>query len=186
MAEVETERKCLRGLSVEENVPYNGFELRAAAQKLLKKDELNLRHIHLVFTRRFFGTWDEKDRRYHARVSVYSFPSLISTTGIVEAMAKPREFYCSKREHIDPMELKEQFKEKFVDYNDERLTEIMKGYTMQAVFYHLTLEPFCSNDRCRLFNAHWQEEVMKAQLGEPEFCTHHERMLEEWKEKYRV
>jgi hypothetical protein len=58
----------------------------------------------------------------------------------------------------------------------------MKGYVMQALFYHLTLDPFCSDKRCRLYNAHWQEEVLEAQLEEPEFCERHAKMLERFVE----
>lgn len=163
---------------------YDGFKLLAVAHGLLEEDESNLRHIHLIFTHRLFGTWDEEDRRFHARVSVYGFPNLISSTGIVEAPAKPREFYHLKREHTKSTELEERFKEKFVDHDDKRLTEIMKGYVMQAVFYHLASELFCGNERCRLFNAHWQEEIMNAQLNEQEFCAHHEKVLGDWRKKF--
>lgn len=103
---------------------------------------------------------------------MYGFPSLISTTGIVEAPAKPKEFYELKQEYVAlglpvPIEeLKKKFRGRFIDYDDERLTEIMKGYVMQALFYHIFGEPFCRERRCRLFNAHWQEEVLEAQLGQ--------------------
>jgi len=167
---------------------YDGFRLQAILRDLIPPEERDPGHLHIVFTNRLFGTWDENDRRYHARVGVYGFPSIISTTGIVEAPAKPREFYLLKRQYAAigktdvPFEvLKEKFRGRFIDYDDERLTEVMKGYVMQAIFFHLTLEPFCSDKRCRLYNAHWQEEVLEAQLKPPEFCEMHERALEQLK-----
>jgi len=47
------------------------------------------------------------------------------------------------------------------------------------VFYNLTGAPFCEDVNCRLFNAHWQEEMIKAQITGPyEFCPEHEKALE--------
>jgi len=186
--EIEFERKLLRDPSLRlTGVLYDGFRLQAVLQELLPADEFSVEHAHVAFTNRLFGTFDEGDRRYHARVSVYGFPSIISTTGIVEAPAKPREFYLLKQQYASlgmadvPLEvLKEKFGGRFIDYDDERITEVMKGYVMQAIFYHLMLEPFCPNEKCRLHNSHWQEEVILAQLGpkEYEFCERHAAILE--------
>jgi hypothetical protein len=48
---------------------------------------------------------------------------------------------------------------------------------MQAVIYALTGEAFCDDARCRLYDAHWQEEMLRAQLEEPEFCERHRKMI---------
>lgn len=152
---------------------------------LLPPAERSRRSIHLVFTHQLIGTWDEDDRRYHARVNLLSFPGIISTSGIVEAPAKPREFYLLKQQFLalrmpDAMAVavEQEFKGRFIDYEDERLTEVMKGYVMQAILYHLTGEPFCPDKGCRLYNAHWQEEVIAAQLGgDYEFCPQHQRLI---------
>ena len=183
--EVEFERKLLHDPGLRLVGPlYDGFKLQVVLREFIPKEEFDIGHAHIAFTNRLFGTFDEGDRRYHARVSVYGFPSLLSTTGIVEAPAKPKEFYALKQRvatlgqtGMPLKKLKERFKGRFIDYDDERLTEIMKGYVMQAVFYHLKLDPFCVDKRCRLYNAHWQEEVLEAQLSQPEFCERHEREL---------
>ncbi len=170
---------------------YDGYELIGILQSLLPHLERNLsQHIHVVFTNQLFGTWDESDQRYHARVSVYGFPSILSTTGIVEAPAKPREYYFLKQQYaalgmhdaaaaaLDP-----QFHGQFIDHEDQRLTEVMKGYVMQAILYHLCGEPFCNDTSCRLYNAHWQQEVIKAQVeGEYDFCPFHQNMLQQLRE----
>ncbi|MFN4133889.1 MAG: DUF6775 family putative metallopeptidase, partial [Candidatus Hadarchaeales archaeon] len=112
------------------------------------------------------------------------WPSLISTTGIVEAPAKPKDFYRLKQVYaasgVPVDELKEKFSGRFMDYDDARLTEVMKGYCMQALFYHLFGEPFCDQPTCRLYNAHWQEEVITAQLG-GNLCERHSKMLEDFR-----
>jgi hypothetical protein len=44
----------------------------------------------------------------------------------------------------------------------------------------MTGEPFCEERECRLFNAHWQEDLLHAQLdGGSDLCAKHERMLAE-------
>ncbi len=191
--EIEYEKRILRDPHRKLfGVLYDGFKLQAVVWGLVPEEERGTEHIHVVFTNRLFGTWNEGDRRYHARVSVYGFPSIISTTGIVEAPAKPKEFYLLKQQYAAlgatgvPLEiLKEKFRGRFIDYDDERLTEIMKGYVMQAIFYHLASGPFCDDERCRLHNAHWQEGVLKAQLEPPEFCKKHEKMLKQWREAWK-
>jgi hypothetical protein len=56
----------------------------------------------------------------------------------------------------------------------------MKGYVMQAIAYRLWGDPFCGDQNCRLYNAHWQEEVIRAQLESPyEFCPYHRQKFAE-------
>jgi hypothetical protein len=164
---------------------YDGFRLMKLYRKLLPQSESSFKHLHIIFTNRSIATWDVGDGRYHARVSVYGFPNIISLPGIVEAPAKPREFYVQRKalvssgmaRDIVEEELKEKFKDRFIDYGDIRTTEIVKGYIMQAFFYHSIFEPFCKENKCRLFNAHWQEDMMGAQLTMPEFCERHNNII---------
>lgn len=188
--EIEYEKKYLRNPSPKPaGVLYDGFQFQSIFYELLPGEYLNRKHLHLVFTSQLFGTWDENDRRYHARASVYGLPNLISTTGIVEAPAKPKEFYLLRQQYdmlgrrdAGILELKEQFKGKFIDYDDERLTEVVKGYCLQALFFHLKGDPFCHDENCRLYNAHWQEELIVSQLkGSYELCSFHEGILSQHK-----
>jgi hypothetical protein len=164
---------------------YDGFRLQKLFRELLPKAELSFKHLHIMFTGRSIGTWDKGDGRYHARTSVYGYPSIISTSGIVEAPAKPREFYVLRKalvasglaREVVEEELKDKFKGRFIDYNDKRLTDIVKGYAMQAYFYHTTFEPFCEDKNCKLYNAHWQEDMINAQLEGKDFCERHEGIL---------
>lgn len=163
---------------------YDGFALQEVLRTLLPPEERSLRTLHLVFTSRLLGTLDAADRRYHARVILCGYPSVISTSGLVEGPAKPREFYLTKRGYsvlgmAPPTEaLKAGLEGRFLDYDDERTTEVLKGYTLQAYFYHVTGDPFCTNPECRLFNAHWQEEMIHAQLASGTLCEEHQQTLE--------
>ncbi len=180
-AEVNYELRRLRNPELQSTgILYDGFRLLSIFTKLIPKDESDLNDCHIIFTNQLFGTWSEDDLRYHARVAVFGFPSIISTTGIVEAPAKPREFYLKRQIGTELFALKEEFKGKFIDYDDPRMTEVMKGYCMQGLFFHMLGDPFCKDKDCRLYNAHWQEEVISAQLGDAhEFCNFHEEILTE-------
>ena len=181
--EVEFERKWLsnqKGKPI--GILYDGFELQKIYFDLLPVRERELGYLHIVFTGQLFGTFDEADKRYHARVSTYGFPCVLSSSGLVEAPAKPREFYLERQMGVDTLELKKKFAGRFIDYDDSRLTDAMKGYVMQALFYLVLGDPFCNDNRCRLFNAHWQEELIRAQLSSDyEFCPFHQEVLESMK-----
>lgn len=175
---LDQERKWLLEGTASPNAFYDGLALQQALLKLIPSEENSLGFMHVAFTNRLIGTWDQSDRRYHARVSVYGWPSVISSTGVVEAPAKPREYYFGLMAGLDEKQLREELAERFVDYGDPHLTELLKGYGMQAVFYHLIGEPFCDDPDCRLFNAHWQEEMIRAQLTSPEeYCAKHRKLL---------
>ncbi len=180
--EIEYEKRRILGKTRSFGVLYDGFHLLRIFCEILPAEERRRDFIHIFFTNRLFATWDNGDRRYHLRTSVYGLPSIVSTSGLVEAPAKPREYYLLKQQYEslgkDLMELKGKFEGSFIDYEDKRLTEVAKGYAMQAVFYSLTGDPFCEDKGCRLYNAHWQEEVISAQLeSEDEFCPQHSKIL---------
>src|SRR5207247_8827695 len=71
---------------------------------------------------------------------------------------------------------KEPFKGQFIYYDDPHLTEVAKGYALQAAMYHVTKEAFCEDPECRLFNAHWQAEVLRAQIESGSLCHRHTRL----------
>jgi len=180
--EVEYEKRRILGKTRAFGVIYDGFRLRRIFGEVIPKEESSLEFGHLIFTNRLLATWDSRNRRYHLRASIYSIPSVISITGLIEAPAKPREYYLLKQQYErlgkGLGELKERFKGRFIDYGDKRLTEVAKGYAMQAVFYALAGDPFCGDKGCRLYNAHWQEELIFAQLDSGyEFCPRHTELL---------
>ncbi len=110
---------------------------------------------------------------------------------MIEAPSKPREYYLMKQKYAatgsEPPaeELKAAFEGRFIDYDDENMTQALKGYTLQSIFYHTTGEPFCEDKDCMLFNAHWQEEVLNAQIVSGQLCEPHEQMLDDMVEGRR-
>lgn len=186
--EIAYERRRMAGESVAWGILYDGFEVALLLRPLIPPTERNLGHLHVVFTRQLLGTWEDADRRYHARVGIYSFPCLLSVSGLTEALAKPREYHLLQRQYqalgvpdAAAVELEPAFRGRTIQPDDARLSDILAGYVAQALFYHVTGDPFCADKGCRLYNAHWQEEALYAQLNGPyEFCPRHQGMLRMW------
>jgi hypothetical protein len=187
-AEVDYEKKRIGDPSWKIfGILYEGALYQKKISDLIFKEGLVFECCIIFITNQLFGTWDRDDHRYHARVSLYGFPSLISLAGLVEAPAKPKDFYIKKQMGTPVELLKEEFQGGFLDYGDSRMTEVLKGYVMQALFLHLTGDPFCEDRDCRLFNSHWQEEVLHAQMnGKYEFCPRHAAILKELRGQAKV
>ena len=163
-------------------IMYDGFEFQKAVTCIIPEDESGSDKFHLVCTNKLTCTFDLDDYRYHGRAVICSNPSIISTTGMIEAPAKPREFYLSlltnitQGLNIDMIE--NQFKGRYLEYHDPKIGEIIKGYALQALFYYLTGESFCESKECRLFNAHWQADLLYSQLEVGKLCERHQQILD--------
>ncbi len=73
---------------------YDGFLLQKEFQLYIKNDELlSLSHLNILIIDKLLCTFDETDWKHHARSVICGNPTLISTSGIVEGIAKPREYY---------------------------------------------------------------------------------------------
>ena len=128
-------------------------------------DEIRDDCLHIVLTGKLFGTFVSK--RYHARVLLTGEPCLLSTSGIVEAPARSREYYFAKAklmaEQMNISELDEIFAGSFVEYDSPKITDIIYSYILQLIRYRQTGDPFCENDKCCLFNSHLQKDVLELQ-----------------------
>jgi hypothetical protein len=164
-------------------VMYDGFEFKQIIANAIPQSESQSDKFHLICTNKLTCTYDYDDYRYHGRAVICSNPAIISTTGIIEAPAKPREYYLWMFENmvqglnLDMM--KNQFKGKYLEYHDVKLSEVIKGYAMQALFYYLTGQPFCESKDCVLYNAHWQEDLLHSQLTVSKLCNQHQKILDE-------
>ena len=162
-------------------VLYDGYELQKIITKLIPSNELSLDLFHVIFTNKLTCTYDQNDFRYHGRALIGSNPSIISTTGIIEAPAKPREYYfdlISKfAEGLNINSVKRKYQGTYLEIHDERLSTITEGYLLQALFYYITGEPFCESRDCRLFNAHWQNDLIHSQLQVGKLCNKHQQIL---------
>lgn len=160
----------------ESTILYDGFELQNTVTEFIPINENTEDILHVVFTNKLTCTFDEGDFRYHARALIGSNPAIISITGIIEAPAKPKQYYLDlmtsfSKESIE--EVKKKFNGEFLEYHDSRLHEIVEGYLLQSIIYYETGESFCDNKECRLFNAHWQKDLFYTQIENKKFCKKH-------------
>ena len=162
---------------------YHGPRLMNTYRGYLPEEERTFEHVHIIFTDRLFFSWGSEDKRYHARAAMMGFPNLVSMPGIVEAPARPREYYIKRHLYaasgLDLDELEAEFAGQYLIYKDARTLDALKCYSMQILFYSIFLEPFCDDPGCMLFNAHWQQEIL-AQAKSARLCARHKIMLENW------
>ena len=158
-------------------VMYDGFEIQKVLTELIPEEERKSESFHIFFTNKLTCTYDYNDYRYHGRALIGANPSIISTTGIIEAPAKPREYYLelisNYAQGINVESIKQKYKGTYLEYNDTRLSQIIEGYLLQAIFYFETGDAFCDKTECRLFNAHWQKDLMYSQLENRKLCEKH-------------
>lgn len=181
--EIDFEKRAASGKAKVGGIVYDGRRLEEIIISQLSSS-LPLDNAGIVFTQRLVSTYSRDDLRHHLRTVLCGFPSIVSVPGVVEAPAKPRDYYVLRQElaargagELQLEKLKSSFRERFVDYGDTRLNDVLKGLALQAIVHHLTLDPFCDKKDCMLFNAHWQEELIRSQLSGKGFCRKHENLL---------
>ena len=180
--EIEFEKmSCKDSSKIKNIIMYDGFELQKIVSKVISENEKSLEGFHIIFTNRLTCTYDFNDYRYHGRTVICSNPSIISTTGIIEAPAKPREYYMelisNMAQGLNVDSLKKKYQGTYLEYHDERISTVVEGYTMQALFYYLTGDAFCKNEDCRLFNPHWQRDLLRSQIEIGRLCEKHQKTL---------
>ncbi|TBR08305.1 MAG: hypothetical protein EPO62_06905 [Candidatus Nitrosotenuis sp.] len=183
--EVEFEKQTFQNTSKVENIVlYDGFEFQRIVSHLIPSDELTMEDFHIVFTNKLTCTFDSNDYRYHGRALIGANPSSISTTGIIEAPAKPREYYmdlmANYGQGLNIDSIKKKYRGSYLEYHDARLGKIVEGYCLQALFYYITGESFCDLLDCRLNNAHWQRDLLYSQLEFGKLCGKHSEILKNW------
>ena len=182
--EIEFEKNSFQNSSGIKNIiMYDGFEFQKVLSDLISEAENAVDDFHLIFTNRLMCTYDYNDYRYHGRAIICSNPSIISTTGIIEAPAKSKEYYMelisNMAQGLNLESIKKKYQGSYLEYHDERISTIVEGYALQALFYYLTGEPFCELKECRLFNPHWQKELLHSQIEIGKLCKKHQKILED-------
>jgi hypothetical protein len=171
---VRYEERALENPERAGGVIYDGFAVQRALYPHAPDDEA----LDVALLDRVLGTWGD-DGRWHKRVAVLGRPALVSVPGLYEAPAKPEEYYKEKSKYamaggVPPREyLENKVEGDFLVEDDPRTTDAVKGYVLAAYHYATTGEAFCDDPDCRLYDAHRQEGVVRAQLHEPEFCDEH-------------
>ena len=167
---------------IEDVMMYDGFEVQNIIYDIITENDSEPNNLHIVFTNRLICTYDTTDSRYHGRTVICSNPAIISTTGMIEAPARPREYYFEsmkyKMQGLDIQDVKKNYSGKFLGYHDKRLSKIAEGYLLQTIFYYMTGDAFCDSLDCRLNNAHWQKDLLYSQLKIGKLCNKHQAILD--------
>ena len=156
---------------------FDGLRFLGLAASAMGRGAFRPGTINIIFTSAVPCTWDANEVRYHARSLLCGFPSLVSTSGAVEGPARPRGYYVAKMMGLSDAEARRKYLGRFLEHGDHRMPAVAKGLAAQAVFYHLTGNPFCELEDCRLFNARWQEQLVASQVKDPRFCESHGRFM---------
>ena len=177
------ERRVLIGDAKARGVPYEAPGLMTFYRNLIQGADIVSPELHVIVTDRLIMSWDDGDLRYHARVALFGVPCIVSMSGLVEAPARSREYYIA-RQAVESIGIKDisaarSFSGDFLEFDDERTPSVLKGYLLQCIFYAITGNPFCEDRDCALFNAHWQEEMLHAQIESGKLCAYHRRELNE-------
>ena len=179
----------LKGKIVEaKGLLFDPLATKGSFDKAAIKDK---KACHILLTDRLIANYDEHKTNFHIRAAIYGDPSVISLSGIVEGPAKPKGYYVYKERftklgvwQLEEPEVKKKFKSRFIDYGDKRLNEALKGYVSQAIFFYMTGDPFCGQKKCRLFNSHWQKDLIYSQVRIEKFCTSHEKLLKSLRKNF--
>ncbi len=177
--EIQFEARRLGGDASAAGILYDGFWLQQVLAAALPSTQMRRDWLHLLLTNRLIGTFDDSDRRWHARMVLCGQPSIVSTTGMVLAPALPRDFYTQRHLHeqsgsgVLGEHLRAQMGEAVVQHDDPRQTQVAVSLTLQALLYWTTLEAFCTTAGCRLVDAHTQAALVALHEDEPALCPRH-------------
>lgn len=165
--------------SADEQILYDGYCMIRTLCDML---DGNSGVFHVVLTDLLLGTYDYDDLRYHGRALVAANPGIVSLPGIIYAPARPRD-YCldmmTAARYGNVSDVESRHAGRFLIPLDPRIQDAVKGYVLQALFYYETGEAFCADTKCRLYNAHWQEELIESQSTSPQFCRRHQSILDD-------
>ncbi|MBA2123578.1 hypothetical protein B9J78_01340 [bacterium Unc6] len=177
-AEISLEYRILtKKTQVLKGLLYDGFMFQHILRKIY-----NDPFLFIYITDRLMCTMGQ-DGRYHARTIILGNPAIVSTTGLVEGPAKVSSYYrikfaLSKVSPALDAGLEKVLEKNYLLIDDKRINKIIPGYILQAIFFHWTGEPFCSDKMCRLYNAHWQKEMLECQLQRGVgLCEEHRKKL---------
>jgi hypothetical protein len=184
-AEILFERKKAEGKIKGWGILYDGFFLQSIMlsalleQKLMKK--IDLENIPVVITDRQIATFGE-DGRYHLRIAVLGYPSLISEKGFFSAPAKPKEYHISKMISEDiavvkGYSLQEEIESKF--------PLLARPYIILSLLWTKYGIGFCQNENCFFSDSHTIESLLKSKSGKINLCSLHKDEISKIKEKFR-
>jgi hypothetical protein len=175
--EIDKEREALLADASAPGLLYDGRRLLEAYHGLLP-DELATPGAAptVVLTDRMVGTYEGD--RYHVRFLVNGHPCILAPPGFVDGPARDRSFYMAKQVLGSAHDADVVSDDDHLTRGDDRISACVASSMLQVLAYHDTGEPFCEDETCRLFNPHWQEDLL-ASMATDRVCEDHEAWLAE-------
>ena len=165
-----------------EQLMYDGYILQKIYQEafIYGGFELNLSDLFIVITDKLTCTFEDTDWKYHARYIILGNPTILSTSGLLEGPAKPKEYYLKLIQFSQypeiAVKLNNKYKGSSITYNYHNINNIIESLIMQSICFLKEGEAFCEDTECRLFNCHWQEELVKLSKNK-NLCLKHASLL---------
>ena len=176
--EIEFEKSKMEGCQCGKGVVYSGVQIALLLKKGLSVMGVQWGEKPIFFTQDYIATFDNNDLRWHLRYGVFSFPSIISLPGIIEAPARPREYYLLRNHGVPDQMIPDSLRERYLTTGDARIPRILAGILLQVFFFYQNGDPFCRDPFCSLYHAHWQEELLRSQENEPYvLCPLHQNAI---------
>lgn len=170
-AEQRLEREALAGKRKPPGPLYDGVRLAETYHGPLPEHERPPdRGPIVVLTDRLVGTYEGS--RYHVRFLVAGHPSILSVPGFLDGPARDRSYYMAKQMLGGGLDADVVSDDDRVTRKDPRLATCVASGMLQAIAYHRTGEPFCQDEACRLYNPHWQRELIES-MARGELCGGH-------------
>jgi hypothetical protein len=145
--------------------------------------EFNLSILYIIITDKLICSFDEIDWKYHARSIICGNPTFISTSGLRFGPARPKDYYLKliyySQEPEIVKKLENEYIGKFIEKNDDRINSIIEGLAIQSIHYLREGDSFCNDPACRLFNSHWQEEILSLNLNK-NICKKHLEIIKNY------
>ncbi len=166
------------------DLTFEAAALQTVLRLLIDPAEAGADRLHITFTDYAIGSWRGARELFCLHIIALGEPSVISTTGLVEALPRPREYQFKRAQFamlgVDEEaleDLAEEFAHCTFGYADPRINEVCKGYALMACFYRMFGEAFCADPTCRLYAARNQAELIRTQCSEHVgLCGRHEAM----------
>lgn len=167
-------------------VIYLASQLQDVMAPLIAEQERAAAYLHLVYIDQCIGSYVPGEIMLILQAIQHGQPTIISTTGMVEAPALPREYSFRRAQLVAfgmdeaTAELDEAFADRTLGHEDRRITRAAGGFALQALFHHMFGEQNCQEANCPLRQATTHDELAAAHLGDGScLCSRHALMLRE-------
>lgn len=165
-------------------VVYLAEPLQDVMLPMIPEQERGPEHLHLVHLEHCIGRFEPRESHLRLQIIQHGQPTIVSTTGFVEAPALPREYSFRQAQLFAfgieeaTEELDEVFAKETLGHDDPRITHVATGFALKAVFRRLFDERGCDDPTCPLHHVDTHDELAAAHLSEAAgLCERHTRML---------